>query len=253
MKQTIKKSIGLGLLVSVGLALAACAPTGNPPQVQLPDLPTTPEPRTVQVSASGTAEAEPDTVLLLLGVETSNDDAQDAIDANNDQMTSVQEALVDMGVAEQNIQTVQFDVSIERFRPEEGPGEGGTEIQRFRVVHLVQVRSGEIDAAGNLLQSALDAGANIVRDVRFTIDDPTELRQQARADALDAARMKARELASGLDAELGPPRRIQEGGTGPVPVQAAAQVERAQAEAPIAAGTLTITVNVDVTFDLLVD
>lgn len=253
MKQPIKKMIGLGLLVSAGLAFAACAPTGNPPQVQLPDLPTTPEARVVQVSASGTVEAEPDTVLLLLGVETTDDDAQDAIDDNNRRMSSVQEAMVDAGVAEENIQTAQFNVSIERFRPEEGPGEAETEIQRFRVVHLVQVRSAEIDAAGSLLQSALDAGANIVRDVRFTIDDPRELRQQARADALNAAQAKAEELADGLDAELGPPRRIQEGGTGPIPVQASAQIERAQAEAPIAAGTLTITVNVDVTFDLVVD
>lgn len=237
---------------ALGILLSACSPAGTVPNVPVAQPEGTPEPRTVQVSASGSAEAEPDTVVLLLGAETAAAEAQDAIDDNNSRMADVQQALTEAGVAEEDIQTAQYDVFIERSEPR--LDEDAPEQRRFRVIHVLQIRSDQVDDAGELLQTALDAGANIVRDVRFTIEDPTSLQQQARSQALEAARAKAEELADGLDAELGPPRRIQEGGDGTVPLQRGVQLEAAQADqAPIASGTLTVSVTVNVTFDLQVD
>lgn len=244
-KQTRTKAI-LGYMIVAGLIIAGCS-SAEVPAVGLPQLDSTPEPRSVRVTASGSAEAEPDTVVLRLGAETTDERAQRAIDDNNRRMQEVQEALADEGVNPEDVRTVQYDVSIQRLRPEGDQ----PRVEQFRVIHVVEVRSGDVEEAGTLLQSALDAGANIVRDVRFTVDDPSELQQEARRQALETARANAEQLAAGLDAELGPPRLIQESGNRPIPVSAgAAELEQAAAAAPIAAGTLTVTVTVNVTFDL---
>ncbi len=240
----------LATLIAAGLAISGCTSAADAPAVGLTQRETTPEPRSVRVTATGSAEAEPDTVVLQLGAETTDEEAQRAIEDNNRRMQEVQEALADQGVEAQDIRTVQFDISIQRLQPEEGE----PRFEEFQVIHVVEVRSGDIEGAGTLLQAALDAGANIVRDVRFTIDDPSELQQEARRQALESARANAEQLAAGLDAELGPPREIQESGDRPIPVRAgAAELERTAAQAPIAAGTLTVTVTVNVTFDLEVE
>lgn len=248
-KLTSRRSIA-GIFIAVALVTAGCASAGEAPAVGLPQLDSTPEPRSVHVSATGSAEAEPDTVVLQLGAETTDEEAQRAIDDNNRRMQDVQEALADEGIDPQDIRTIQFDISIQRLRPEEGQPRQ----EQFRVIHIVEVRSGDIEGAGSLLQAALDAGANIVRDIRFTVEDPSELQEEARRQALETARENAEQLAAGLGAELGPPRQIQESGNRPIPVRAgAAELEQAAAEAPIAAGTLTVTVTVNVTFDLEVE
>jgi uncharacterized protein YggE len=206
------------------------------------------EARTVEVSASGSVQAEPDTALLLLGVETTGPRPQPAIDDNRRRMEAVLAALGDQGVADTDIQTVQFSVNVDRSQPPNPDGPAG---ESYRVTHLVRVKSDKTGTIGELLQAALDAGANRVQSVQFTLSDPTALESQARSQALSAARDKASELTGGLDAQLGAVRQIVESGAGqPRPVLAAAQVEGAAAGVPISTGSLTITVNVDVTFDL---
>lgn len=242
-----RKSI-LPVLISAGLLLASCSggsSTGQASQSDVQQGPT--ETRSVQVSASGSVQAEPDTALVRLGVETLDPQAQRAIDANRRRMESVQSALADQGVAEADIQTVQFSVDVEQVQPGTPDAEATT---RFRVTHILQVQTDQVATVGEMLQAALDAGANRVQNIQFSIADPTTLESQARSQALAAARDKANELANGLDAEVGAVRQIVESGVSlPRPVMAAS-VESAAAM-PIASGSLSVSVTVDVTFDLI--
>lgn len=241
-----RKSI-LPVLISAGLLLAGCAGQSGPAAADVSqDQGSGGEPRTVQVSASGSVQAEPDTALVRLGVETLDPRAQAAIDANRRRMESVQSALADQGIADADIQTVQFSVDVEQVRPDTPDAEATT---RFRVTHILQVQTDQVSTVGELVQATLDAGANRVQSIQFSIADPTSLESQARSQALAAARDKATELASGLDAEVGAVRQIVESGAGtPRPVMAAAA--ESPAAMPIASGSLTISVTVDVTFDL---
>lgn len=236
----------LPILIAAGLLLASCAGPSSSAATDSTNQQGPAEARTVQVSASGSVQAEPDTALLRLGVETLDPRAQSAIDNNRRRMQSVQSALADQGIAAVDIQTVQFRVDVEQVRPDIADAEATT---RFRVTHILQVQTDQVASAGELLQAALDAGANRVQSVQFSIADPTALESQARSQAVAAARAKADELANGLGAEVGTVRQIIESGAGaPRPVMAAAA--ESPAAMPIASGSLTVTVTVDVTFDL---
>lgn len=244
---TASKRPIIAWLAAAGLLLASCAGATNPSTTgENTGANGGQEPRTVQVSASGSAQAEPDTAVLQLGVETLNPRAQPAIEENRRRMQAVQSALVDQGVAEADLQTIQFNVDVEQVRPDTPDGEVTS---RFRVTHILRVQTDQIDTVGELLQAALDAGANRVQSIQFSLADPTALETQARSQALVAAREKAAELADGLNAQIGAVRQISENGSGiPRPIMAAAA--ESPAAVPIASGSLTINVTVNVTFDL---
>jgi uncharacterized protein YggE len=235
-------------LAAAGWLLANCAGQTNPEVANgNAGSSESQQPRTVQVSAAGSVQAEPDTAVIQLGVETLNPQAQPAIESNRRRMQAVQAALTDQGIAASDMQTVQFNVNVEQIRPDTPDGEMSP---RFRVTHILRVQTDQIATVGDLLQAALDAGANRVQSVQFSLADPTGLESEARAQALAAARDKATELAAGLDAQVGPVRQITESGGGtPRPIMAAAA--ESSASVPIAAGSLSITVSVNVTFDLI--
>ena len=80
--------------------------------------------------------------------------------------------------------------------------------ERFVVRNLLQVTIRDIERAGVLLDRLVEAGANEVRGIRFTLQDDTQMALQARALAAADARQKAQHLAELHDTRLGKVLRI---------------------------------------------
>ena len=206
-------------------------------------------PRTLTVNGDGAASDAPDIADIELGVETIDADPTVAIDDNTTAMDNVIEALTDLDIDEDDIQTRSFNMWVEQIYDEDGP----TGEFRYHVVNQIAVRVRDIDMTGDVLGAALAAGANNVRGISFGVEDTQALEEAARDAAVDNAVAKAEQLAERLGVKVGSPRHIAEV-SGGFPQQD--RVERAFAfvsaggSVPVSPGDFTIRVSVNIVFDI---
>ena len=202
----------------------------------------------IMVVGEGKALAEPDLAMITIGVETRASTAQMAAAENNERMSEVMEALDKMGIAEEDIRTVDYSI-----RPEIDWRGDERRLIGYVVSNSVRVKIREVEQVGQVLDGVTAAGANDVFGIQFTFDDPTELEEQARAEAVADAESKAQALATLGGVGLGKPRIITESFVDP-PIP---YLERAYAPAmgegggaPVSPGQLEVTVQVQMTFDI---
>ena len=238
----------IGLLV-VALAAVVVSQSGCAPATAQEET-TDGEPRTITVSGSGSVSAAPDEVVVRLGVETMAETASEALSDNSQQMEAVIAALRDAGIPSENIQTqtVQLRARYETPPRETGPAEE-RELIGYVATNVVEARSDDLDVIGELLDAAVQAGANRIEGIRFEVSDPGEFLDQAREAAWEDAQEKADQLASLAGDDLGDVLSIDESTTVPRPVGLGGAVER-EAAVPIEPGAEDIQVNLQVTWSL---
>lgn len=206
-------------------------------------------PRTLTVNGDGAASAAPDIVDIQLGVETIDEDPKTAIDDNTSTMESVIEALTDLEVSEDDIQTRSFNMWVEQIYDEDGP----TGDFLYHVANQISVRVRDIDMTGDVLGAALAAGANTVRGISFGVEDTQALEEAARDAAVDNAVAKAEQLADRLGVAVGSPRHIAEISGGfpeTARVERAVMLESSGGSVPVSPGDFTIRVSLSITFDI---
>lgn len=206
--------------------------------------------RTINVTGDGSASAPPDVAQIQLGVETINPDATQAIDENTTRMTAVMAVLRQMQIEDKDIQTTNYNMWLEQVLDKNGQPTGET---RYHVVNQVQVSLRDLTKTGDLLQQALQAGANNAGGISFRVADQTGLEREARDRALADAQAKAEQLAAGLGAKLGPVRQVTESTgvipPGPSPLAAERAIGGA-GPVPVSGGEFSVTVQVQVAFDI---
>jgi uncharacterized protein YggE len=202
----------------------------------------------IMVMGEGKASGEPDVAMITIGVETRADTAREAADENNEQMADVMAALQGMGIAEEDIRTVDYSI-----QPEIDWDAEERRVIGYLVINSVLVKIRQVDQVGDVLDAVTGAGANNIYGIQFAFDDPTSLREQARAAAMADAQSKAQALADLAGVGLGKPRIISESFIEQPPYY----MERVYAPAmeagggvPVSTGQLEVTVNVQVTFDI---
>jgi uncharacterized protein YggE len=201
--------------------------------------------RTVSVSGSGQAEAQPDQATVRLGVQTDAESAEQALAENNTKMQSLLDTLQQAGVASEDIQTQAIQLQ-PRFIQQPEQQAVGQALDGYTAANTVEVKVKNLDTLGELLDVAVKAGGNTVEGITFEVSDSTALLDQARKAAMLDAQHKAEQLVSLADATLGNVLTLNEFSNPPRPV-ARAGVAEAQA-VPIAPGTQSIQVDVQVTW-----
>jgi len=206
--------------------------------------------RTITVTGSGTAYGAPDIVTVGLGVETSNADILAAMDDTNARMNAVLQAVQDNGVAPEDIRTDHFSIYQDySYGGPMEPAVNGQPAPAYRVSTGVTVTVRNTDSVGELLSSAVAAGANMVNYIQFDIEDRGALEADARELAVADAQARAAHLAGSLGLTVGEPLSITEntdyyspmmGGGGGLALEAAA----------ISQGTLSVNMSVTITFAL---
>lgn len=84
----------------------------------------------------------------------------------------------------------------------------------------VKVRRDNFSKVGEILAGVITAGANTVSQLQFTVDDPAEVENEARAEAIEKAKAKAKATATAAGFSLGRLLSIEEGGDGYLPYAA---------------------------------
>jgi hypothetical protein len=111
-------------------------------------------------------------------------------------MTAVVAALTEAGIAEDAIQTTQLNLSpVYDYDTEPPP------IVGWEATNMVRVTVSDVGAVGDIVDSAMEAGANRIDGISFRVDDQSAAEAAARVAAVRDASVKARELAAaaGLD------------------------------------------------------
>jgi uncharacterized protein YggE len=205
----------------------------------------------ITVVGQGSARVEPDIARVTVGVETSAATIAEAVAENEAQMDAVLAALKEAGIAEKDIQTTNFSISLDRY-PEPMPrtDEGQAEQPVYRVSNMVSVTIRDMESVGAVLDAVIEAGANNIWGVSFTVEDPSDAQAEARADAVGDARDRAEALAELSGVELGPVMSVSEVvGSGAIPVAFDTMVERAAGGgSAISPGELEIGYQVQVSY-----
>ncbi len=201
----------------------------------------------IQVTGSGSAFGKPDVAILNLGISVEKDSVREAREEAAGAMQNVIDSLKDNGVAEEDIKTQHFSI-----QPRYDYVEGRQILRGYQVTNLVSAKVRDMETVGEVIDDAADAGGDLVRvqSITFTIDDPKELQEEARVEAMKDAHAKAQTLAELGDVELGDPISISEGSGVSYPKYASFDEERSLGATPIEPGQLEITVTVAVIYEI---
>lgn len=243
-------------VLATALLLSGCASAATPALAQEPTPGMAAADRTIRVMGTGEIQVQPDQAHVDLGVQTFASTAQAAAEENARILERVIDALVAAGVPRDNIETRNYSVYPEYERPD--PREmGGQEprIRGYRVNNTVSVMTDDLDRVGVLIDTALEAGANQVNSVRFSLEDADAAQAEATRRAVEQARQSAETIAAALGVRLGP---VVDASTTADPVRPFPMATRARVESmemaamdvptPIEPGEQTVTARVSVVY-----
>jgi hypothetical protein len=174
------------------------------------------------------------------------------VTANNRETQRVIEALKQAGVDAKDIRTTNFSIW-----PNQQYGPDGQQTSvKYVVDNSVFVTVRELDNLGDLLDSAVSAGANSINSIQFDVADKTEALKKAREEAVKDAKEQAQELADSAGLDLGGIQSIGFNNSAPVPYLdtygkgGGGAVAEEAASVPIQPGQLTLTVTVSVSYEI---
>ncbi len=197
----------------------------------------------VVVVGTGTASAEPEVAQVTFGVELRGDDPAQKIDR-------ALAAVGELGVASDDIKTTGYSLWVETiYDPESGTPTGEVV---YHVSHYVQVTLHEPAKVGSLLAAVVEAGANTISGVNFTVEDTQALVDEARRKAAEDAQSRAQAIAGALGIELGKPLSVTESsGTGDAMYRTGIGGGAADVAAPaVAPGSFSVSVSVQVIYEI---
>lgn len=202
-------AIAVAVIAGAGTAGVAMAFTDDASPAQTDSLDQAPSNSTITVSASSSESTEPDKAVLRIAVQKTAEDPNTARIDVAENVSAVTEALIDMNIAEKDIRTTDYRIS-ERTRPPHPSDEEPKEEPVYYARQTIEVHLTNTDTVGSVIDTAVEAGATDVQDVRFTLTEETrnELRNDALESAMDQARSQADTLANQSEMSITGPIEI---------------------------------------------
>jgi uncharacterized protein YggE len=204
----------------------------------------------ISVTGEGRVSAAPDIATLRLGVRVEAATVAEAREQAAQLQTAILNSVKDNGVESKDLQTSNF--SIQPLYT----ADSSRAIRGYSVTNTLSLKVRKLADVSKIIDDATAAGSNniTVQGLTFGIDDPEEIKAEARKLAMDQAKQRAKETADNAGVSLGKPISISEGYSGGVydtalPV-AAGSATRADAPTPIESGSLDIVVNVQVVYHI---
>ncbi|MBT6629264.1 MAG: SIMPL domain-containing protein, partial [Gemmatimonadetes bacterium] len=153
------------------------------------------EGRHLRVHGQGVIQVTPDVAILQLGVEHRATTVAEAMMANNEAVARVLKALAGAHIADRDVQTMELNVHRMTQRvPHNGDQTlAGQEV--FVVRNIVQARIRDLGHLGQVIDVAIEAGANEMRGLRFGLSEDRDVKDRAREAAVADARHRAEQLA----------------------------------------------------------
>ncbi|OGH94342.1 MAG: hypothetical protein A2538_00860 [Candidatus Magasanikbacteria bacterium RIFOXYD2_FULL_41_14] len=205
--------------------------------------------RMITINGYGKVNSNNDIAVTTIGYSNTDKDVSKAQADNKIVMDQVLAELKTMGVADKDLQsnyTIYPDYNYTQDK--------GQVLQGYRVSNQLNVKIRDLDKVSAVLGLAGKYGATEVSGLTFTIDDPENLKDEARIKALADAKSKALQLAQTLNVRLGGVVSFSEWDAtngGPYPVYSAMGAEKGGGEPGVASGSQDVGMNVSVTYEIL--
>jgi uncharacterized protein YggE len=205
--------------------------------------------KTISVSASGEAEAEPDQAVLRVAVLARADDANAVREQIAENVTQMREALRDAGLSDDRIRTVSFRIEQE-YREENGERRPAG----FQGIHAFEITLSNASQVGAIVDTAVENGADRVDSVELTLSEERrrEVRADALRDAMENARVNADVIAENANLTV---EGVHTAATGDMSFDSfraetvEADAAAGQARTEIESGPVTVSAQVQVTYN----
>jgi uncharacterized protein YggE len=183
------------------------------------------------------------------GVVSQAATAKEALAANSTAMQAVLGELEKRGIASEDVQTSQFNVS-PMYKHDER-GRTAPEVTGYQVTNQVRVRVRDLKKLGEVLDGLVKAGSNQMSGISFGLNEPQGVLDEARIEAIADARRRAELYAKAAGVRVGKVQKINEQNVRfPQPVAMARSYAMAAEAVPVAAGQEEFHVTIDMTFAL---
>lgn len=162
--------------------------------------------KTFSVDGEAKMEIATDIAVFTVSVVTEGEKNVAVIQKQNtEKMNAINTFLGEQGVEKKDLQTSQYTLNP---RYSYGDCNGGgicppPMIVGYTLTQSLTVKVRNFESLGDILSGIVTKGANTVSGVSFAIDDTTEERQVARAEAIKKAQKKARDIALAGDFRVG--------------------------------------------------
>lgn len=166
------------------------------------------EQATISVSGDGEVFAKPDIAIFSFSVRAEGVDAGSAQEKSAKSINKILNYLEDENISEKDIKTQYYNLNpqyeyVNSVCTREGFCPPGKRVLSGYVVNqTIQIKVRDIDTAGSLISGVGSYGATDVSGLQFTIDDEDIFTEEARAQAIDEAKQKAKQLAKDLGVSL---------------------------------------------------
>ncbi len=207
------------------------------------------DPTGTEITAGGTGSVSmpPDVATVTAAVETSSQNADEAISQNNASYNRVVAALEKSGVTRDDIALVYYNVSYNQ-PPQVTPPNPTGERYGYTVSRNFSVKVRQIGNAGRVSDACMSSGATAINGVSFGLSNPAVARERATANAVAAARANAEAIARAAALRIIGIKSIELTGepSGPVPLMRAAAMPSAPTQ--FDQSNVNVTVSVSVVF-----
>lgn len=209
---------------------------------------TTTKSTTFDVNGEGKVTVSPDVALINAGVSANAASVKAAQDQINAVINKVSDSVKKLGVAGQDIKTVNYNINPNYDFT------NGQKISGYTANTNLQIKVRQLDRANEILDTLTSNGANQIGGITFDIEDKTKFENQARQKAVDEAKKRANDAASIAGFKLGKIVNYSENLGGvprPIPMLQASDT-KAQGGIPTKTepGSTDITVTVTLSFDI---
>ncbi|HUS76228.1 MAG TPA: SIMPL domain-containing protein [Methanothrix sp.] len=198
------------------------------------------------VQGEAKASAAPDKATVVLGVQTRDASAANAVAENARLMNETIAALLAAGIAGNEIQTSSYSLGT-ASQDEPVMSQEKQKVPEFLASNIVTVDLNNTTDVGKVLDAAVSAGSNSIQEVSFDLSDPQPQKDQALTLAIEDARRKAEIAAKAAGVNLG---RVLEISEGYGYVAAASRNVAFDIGTPIQPGKMEITASVTMTYEI---
>lgn len=214
-------------------------------------FPDRPRPPSITVNGEATIAAEPDQAQIDIGVTTQARNAPDASRENAERLARVLAEVKKLLGKGDEVKTGGYALN-PQYRYPQG---GKPEIVGYTANNTVRIKTAKLDEVGKMIDAAMQAGANNINRLMFTLKDEEAARLDALRQASAKAKAKAEAIAASLGLKILRIASVTEGERTFQPIFRQAPMERgvalaAQAPTPVEPGTVDVRSTVSLTAEV---
>lgn len=154
--------------------------------------------RTITVNGFGEINGQNNIAVTTIGYSNTDKEVAKAQADNKEVMDKVMSDLQKIGIEDKDLQSNYVIYPDYNYSPDKGQ-----ELIGYKVSNSITIKIRDLSKINEILGLAGKHGATEVGGLSFTIDDPSNLKDEARDKAMLDARVKAVQLANALGVKLG--------------------------------------------------